>query len=276
MDAETEMSNKLITLKQIISGYPSAVIAFSGGVDSTFLARVAKDELKGNVLLVTAASSTYPAEEMDSAVKLAEMLELPHKILVSEELDIPGFSQNTPDRCYFCKKELFQKIKGIALSMGYEAVFDGSNKDDELHDYRPGLRAISELGIISPLREAGLTKEDIRKYSAQYSLSTASKPSLACLASRFPYGDSITAEKLGIVGRAESSLRKLGFSQIRVRIHGQCARIEFIPDEMETAWKMRSEITRICRDAGFIFTSIDTSGYRTGAMNEVLPDNGLN
>jgi uncharacterized protein len=208
---------------------------------------------------------------MNSAVELAAMLKLPHRIITSEELDIEGYSDNTPDRCYFCKKELFGKISAIAKEEGYNIVFDGSNKDDEMNDYRPGLRAIRELGILSPLREAGMTKKDIRRFSAELNLPTSSKPSMACLASRFPYGDKITAEKLKIVGTAESDIRKLGFVQLRVRIHGDCARIEFAPDEMDKAWGMRSEITAACKSAGFTFVAIDTAGYRTGAMNEVLP-----
>jgi uncharacterized protein len=260
--------NKLEKLKRVISSTDSAVIAFSGGVDSTFLARVAKDVLN-KLLLVTATSSTYPERELKGAIELSKGMELPHKIIISEELNIPGFTRNPPDRCYHCKKELFLKIKQIAFEEKYESVFDGSNTDD-LGDYRPGRKALAELGIISPLCEAGMTKEDIRKYSQRYGLSTASKATFACLASRFPYGEEITKEKLSRVGKAEEVLYKMGFRQFRVRSHENVARIEVVKEEMDAAWSRRQELAKICKDAGFTFVTLDLDGYRTGAMNEVL------
>ena len=261
--------NKYTELKKIIGQYSSAVIAFSGGVDSTFLAFAAKEVLGDNVLLITATSSTYPFYELEEAKKLAKILQLKHKIIVSEEIDIPNFSDNPPDRCYYCKGELFTLINQIAQEGSYDAVFEGSNVDDR-SDFRPGRKAIKEKGIISPLNEAELSKKEIRNYSKQFKLPTADKPSYACLASRFPYGESITKEKLDRVGGAELALRELEFHQFRVRSHGDLARIELSGDEMEKGWKMRSQLVTLCKKAGFVFVSIDLQGYRTGAMNEAL------
>ena len=261
--------DNLQMLKDIIGSYKSAVIAFSGGVDSTFLARVAKDALNGNVLLVTATSSTYPVSELEEAKEIAKQLGLEHRIITSEEIDIPGFSDNPPDRCYFCKKELFNRIKKLAENEGYDVVFDGSNADD-LKDYRPGLKALKEHGVVSPLCTAGLTKEEIRNLSEEYGLPTSNKPSFACLASRFPYGEKITKEKLIRVGTVEKDIRDMGFTQFRVRSHDNLARLEFISKEMEKAWQIREFLGEICKKAGFIYAAIDLKGYRTGAMNETL------
>lgn len=189
------MEQKITNLIDLLRQHKSAVIAFSGGVDSTFLARIARDAYGDNLLLITATSSTYPYYELDEARSLAELLGIKHRIIVSEEIEIPGYADNPPDRCYYCKSELFGKIKFIAEQEGYEAVFDGSNADD-LKDYRPGMRAKQEKGIISPLAETGFTKNDIRHFSALMNLPTATKQSYACLASRFPYGEKITIEKL--------------------------------------------------------------------------------
>jgi uncharacterized protein len=260
---------KLARLKNIIGEYRSAVVAFSGGVDSTFLARIAGEVLSGKILLVTATSSTYPGSELDDAKRLAMMLNLQHRIIESEELDIPGFSENSPQRCYYCKKTLFSHIREIAEKEGFDVVFDGANADDR-NDYRPGGKAAMELGIRSPLAETGLSKKEIREISRTLGLPTASKPSLACLASRFPYGEDITKEKLDRVGQAEKTIRELGFTQLRVRSHGDLARIELTENEIETGWTNRVSLQAACKNAGFIFVAIDTQGYRTGAMNEVL------
>jgi len=260
---------KFEALKKFIGQYESAVIAFSGGVDSTFLACVAQEVLKNKVLLVTATSSTYPFYELAEAKETAAFLKAPHRVIVSEEIDIPGFSNNPPDRCYYCKSELFIKIKHIAQQENFAVVFEGSNADD-LKDYRPGMKAVSELGIISPLRQAGLTKAEIRAMSLQLGLPTSNKPAYACLASRFPYGEQITKEKLDRVGNTEYEIRSLGFGQFRVRSHETLARLEFAPDEMDKAWQMKDKLNEICKKSGFTFCSIDLSGYRTGAMNEML------
>jgi uncharacterized protein len=264
---------KLEELKRLIGRHRSAVIAFSGGVDSTLLARVAGEVLRGKVLLVTASSPAYPREELEEAKRLAALLGMRCRVIDSEETDIAGFSDNPPDRCYHCKRELFGKITALAKREGYAAVFDGSNADD-LGDHRPGRKALRELGVFSPLCDAGLTKEDIRGFSRGYGLPTASKPSMACLASRFPYGERITREKLARVGAAESEIRALGFGQFRVRSHGALARLEFAPADLDRAWNARSRIEEVCRKAGYTYVSIDTRGYRTGAMNEELEEGG--
>jgi pyridinium-3,5-biscarboxylic acid mononucleotide sulfurtransferase len=263
------MDDKLNRLKKEIQKYHSAVIAFSGGVDSTFLARVAGEVLEKRVLLITASSSTYPQSEMEEAKALAISMGLPHRVIVSEETEIEGFTDNPPDRCYFCKRELFSKIKAIAEQEGFHVVFEGTNVDDQ-SDFRPGKKAVKELGIISPLNDAGLTKNEIREFSRRLGLSTAEKPSYACLASRFPYGEKITIPKLTRVGTAEQTLRALGFKQFRVRSHQDCARVEIASGELEKAWEKRNEISAACKKAGFVFVAIDLDGYRTGAMNETL------
>jgi len=263
------MEDKLIILKRHLSAFKSAVIAFSGGVDSTFLARIAKDVYGENLLLVTATSSTYPSYELAEAKSLASLLDIRHKTIVSEELDIPGYSDNPPDRCYYCKSELFGKIKLIASAEGYEAVFDGSNADD-LNDFRPGMKAKKEHGVMSPLAETGFTKNDIRHFSGKFQLPTTGKQSYACLASRFPYGEKITKEKLVRLATAEFEVRKLGFTQFRIRSHENLARLEFVPSEMDKAWAEKGELIKICQRSGFSYITIDLNGYRTGSMNEVL------
>jgi uncharacterized protein len=265
------MEDKLTRLKENLTKYKSAVIAFSGGVDSTFLARVAKDAYGDKLMLITATSSTYPFYELDEAKSLASLLGISHKIIVSEEIDIPGYADNPPDRCYYCKSELFGKIAFIAASDGYEVIFDGSNADD-LKDFRPGMKAKSEKGVISPLAEAGFTKNDIRKYSSEYNLPTATKQSYACLASRFPYGEKITKIKLDRLASAEFEVRNMGFSQFRIRSHENLARFEFDPSEMDKAWAIRDKLSEICKKSGFNYITIDLDGYRTGSMNEVLSE----
>ena len=265
------MEDKLDILKAKLNEYKNAVIAFSGGVDSTFLARVAKDVLGDNLLLITATSSTNPFYELDEAKSLAAMMDIKHKIIVTEEIDNPGYAANPPDRCYFCKSELFGKIEIIASREGFEIVLDGSNAED-IKDYRPGMKAKKEKGVISPLAETGFTKSDIRHYSKLYDLPTATKQSYACLASRIPYGEQITKPKLDRLAVAEYAVRNLGFSQFRIRSHENLARFEFIPDEMDKAWELKEKLTEICKKSGFNYVTIDLLGYRSGSMNEVLSD----
>lgn len=265
-----DLVTKVDALEARIRAFPNAALAFSGGVDSTFLAWVSARVLgTDGVLLVTSISETYPQFERDDAAKLSTHLGLRQVVIHTEELGIPGFKHNPSDRCYHCKKELFSKIKVLAGQQGFGFVFEGGIADD-LGDFRPGRKAIAELGIASPLCDAGITKDEIRRMSALVSLPTATKPSFACLASRFPYGEEITLSKLTRVESAEAAIRALGFTQFRVRSHGDAARIELAAEEMDRGWQKRSELDAACRQGGFVYVSLDLRGYRTGAMNEAI------
>lgn len=265
----SDLQKKSDLLESIIKQYAAVLVAFSGGVDSTLLAFTCKNVLGDKTVLVTATSSTYPQRELCDARAIGSSFGLKHLFITSEELDIPEFSKNPHDRCYYCKKELFSKLLEVAHEQGCSVVFDGNNIDD-IGDYRPGRRAIKELGIISPLELAGLTKQDIRELSRLYNLPTAEKPAMACLSSRIPYGEEITNEKLRRIEIAENFLADAGFTQFRVRSHGDLARLEFISSEIEKAFSQRDEIHTALKKAGFSYICIDLQGYRTGAMNEVL------
>jgi len=245
------------------------VVAFSGGVDSTFLLYAALRALGERTLAVTATSPTYPKSERDEAETIARDWNAPHRFVESNELDIPGFSENPPERCYHCKKELFGILAGIARAEGYAAVCDGTNSDDT-SDFRPGRRAAKELGVRSPLLENGISKEEIRALSRFFRLPTADKGAFACLSSRFPYGTSIDAEKLRRVEACEEILRGFGFRQFRVRVHGQVARIEVGQDEIPRLFEpeISEAIHGGFREKGFLYVSVDLKGYRTGSMNE--------
>ena len=266
------LEEKLAALQQNIRDMGSLAIAFSGGVDSTFLLKVAHDVLGDRVLAITARSSTYPEREFNEATAFAQSIGARHLVIVSEELDIEGFSQNPTNRCYYCKKELFGKIVDIAQAQGIAHVADGSNADDP-NDFRPGMTAMRELGAVSPLMDAGLTKQDIRDLSQQMGLPTWDKPSFACLSSRVPYGESITAEKLSMIDRAETVLLGMGFRQVRVRHHGTIARIEVGESERARFFStdVMDAIDRELRTIGYAYVTLDLKGYRTGSMNEVLP-----
>lgn len=247
----------------------SAVIAYSGGVDSTFLLYASFRALGEKTLAVTATSPTFPKSEREEAERIARDWKVPHRIVESNELDIPGFSSNPPDRCYHCKKELFGILAGIAAAEGYRAVCDGTNSDDT-GDFRPGRRAARELGVRSPLLENGMTKEDIRTLSRHFGLPTAEKGAFACLSSRFPYGTPIDEEKLRRVEACEEILRRFGFRQYRVRVHDAVARIEVGREEIPRIFEpgISETIHEGFRANGFLYVSVDLAGYRTGSMNE--------
>ena len=269
--------DKLKSLQEYISSLGSVAVAFSGGVDSTLLLKVSHDVLGGKAIAVTASSLSFPERELNEAKSFCEKNGIKQVICPSEELEIEGFRHNPVNRCYLCKKELFTKILDIAHENNIPHVVEGSNLDD-LGDYRPGLQAIDELGILSPLRHCGLTKSDVREISHELGLPTWDKPSFACLASRFVYGEEITAEKLIMVERAENFLRDMGFKQLRVRIHGDMARIEILPEDFG---KILSEDTRTSiydalKGYGFSYVALDMKGYRAGSMNETITKEGKN
>ena len=265
------IQQKYEALQSILKGYKSVAIAFSGGVDSTFLLHTAQKVLGQQVLAVTAASPSFPARERAEAEAFCQKNNIRHVIVDSGELDMEEFRSNPPNRCYLCKHELFHRILQVASENGMDCVAEGSNMDD-LGDYRPGLRAIEELSICSPLREAGLYKEEIRILSRKAGLLTWNKPSFACLASRFVYGERITEKKLDMVDRGEQFLLDLGFTQVRVRLHGNIARIEILPEEFSRLIipETRIHITDEFRKIGFAYVTLDLTGYRTGSMNETL------
>ena len=265
------MSDKQEELEKLLESYKRVAVAFSSGVDSTYLLKMAQKVLGENVIAVTASSCSFPKRELEEAKTFCRENGIRHIVVESEELDIDGYRQNPKNRCYLCKHELFEKIRSIAKENGIETVVEASDTDDD-GDYRPGFVAVKELGIESPLRHVGLSKKEIREYSKELGLPTWNKQSFACLSSRFVYGETISEEKLAMVDQAEQLLLDMGFHQLRVRIHDKLARIEVHPSEFEKIMQEenRTKIFHKLKQYGFTYVTLDLQGYRTGSMNETL------
>lgn len=267
----SELQVKLDKLKAYLKQLGSLAVGFSGGVDSTFLISVAHEVLGDRVLAVTEADAAVPGREVNEAKEFCESRGIRHITFTVDPLTEEGYRKNSSERCYYCKRLIFREIRKIAEENGIEYVAEGSNMDD-LGDYRPGLRAAAELGITAPLREAGLTKSDIRELSKDMGLPTWSKPSYACLASRFVYGEEITKEKLSMIDQAEQFLIDLGYIEERVRLHGKLARIEVPAKDITriASEEVRGKIYERFKEIGFTYVTLDLKGYRTGSMNETL------
>ncbi|MFQ5893795.1 MAG: ATP-dependent sacrificial sulfur transferase LarE, partial [Nitrospinota bacterium] len=260
------VEEKYERLQAILGGMDRIMVAFSGGVDSTFLLKVAHMALGDRVLAVTASSETLPSAELAEATALARSMGVAHRVIETYELHRPGFADNPPERCYFCKTELYERLEALATELGYATVLDGSNVDD-LGDWRPGRKAAGEHAVRSPLQEAGLTKDEIRALSRDLGLPTWEKQSFACLSSRFPYGDEITVEKLKQVDAAENVLRALAFRQFRVRHHGDIARLELGPSDLERLFRdgLVERVTQSLKALGYCYVTLDLEGFRSGS-----------
>lgn len=270
MTEAARIERRLRELEEIVAPHGSALVAFSGGVDSSLALAVAARALpKGSVLAVTSDNETYLPSELDPAKDFVASLGVEHLVVNTRELDNPNYASNPTNRCYFCKSTLYSELAEMAFERGYGCVVDGANAEDE-GDYRPGRAAAKERKVISPLSEAGVSKEEVRQLSRYLGLPMWDKPALACLSSRFPYGEEITPEKLAQVARAEEYMRERGYRQVRVRHHGDLARLEVGSEELARAFSEREEITAELTEAGFLYVTLDLAGYRSGSLNVAL------
>jgi len=268
-ELEPSVHDKLTAVIDRLAQLGSIMVAFSGGVDSALVLRAALAAAPGKVLAATGLSASYAEEEIAEAKSVAAQLGAPHLMVETMELTDPRYADNTHQRCFFCKTELYGKMQSKAAELGYDAIVDGTNADD-LGDFRPGLRAANQLGVLSPLAEAGMSKSDIRAAAKAWGVPIWNKPAAACLSSRFQYGDPITVEKLRQVATAESGLRALGLKGFRIRHHDETARLEVPPDQFPIVLEQRSEIVEAVRRAGYRYVTLDLEGFRSGSMNEVL------